>query len=85
MLVTGDYTTNTAAATAATAATTTTTTTAAAAAAVHFNKSIFYKHDMNLKPHWKHCHYLHAYGDVTLFKSSLNDHGKSSHKTTHNE
>jgi hypothetical protein len=76
MMMTGDYTTNTAA---------TTTTTTTAISTMHFNTSIFYKHDMNLKPHWKHYHNLHAYGDITLFKSSLNDHGKSSDKTTHNE
>jgi hypothetical protein len=31
---------------------------AAAAAAIkntiYFNNSVFYKHDINLKPHWKH-------------------------------
>jgi len=75
----GDYTTNTA------RATTTTTTTTTTKSTMHFSKTIFYKHDMNLKPYWKHYHYLHAYGDITLFKSFLNDHGKSSDKTIHNE
>jgi len=49
MMITGDYTTNTAAATATTTAATTTTTTTTTTSTMHFSKSIFYKHCMNLK------------------------------------